>query len=70
MGQVCSVKKKMCGVLFCQTIWCCSFLFMYQGKWEVTVKWNQSGLSEDYDLCFPLYCSVHLRVGIEPCTSG
>ena len=42
-----------------QAIWCCSFLFVYQGNWEVTGKWNWSGSSEDYDSCFALYCSVH-----------
>ena len=44
MGQVCLVKKdkKTCGVLLCQAIWCCSFLFMYQEKWKVTGKWKQN----------------------------
>ena len=62
-------QRKMCGVPLCQAIWSCSFLCMYQGKWEVTEKWNWSGYSEDYDSCFGLYCSVHLRVGIKHSTS-
>ena len=58
-------QRKMCGVPLCQAIWSCSFLCMYQGKWEVTEKWNWSGYSEDYDSRFGLYCSVHLRVGVK-----
>ena len=42
-----------------EAIWCCSFLFMYWEKWEVTGKWNQSGSSEDYDSLFSLnYCCI------------
>ena len=49
----------MRGAPLCQAIWCCSFLGICQGKWEVTEKWHRSGSSEDHDSRFTLYCSVH-----------
>ena len=62
--------KKTRGAPLCQAIWCCSFLFMYRGKWEVTGRWKRSGYIEDYDSRFVLYCSVHLWASIEHCKSG
>ena len=73
MGRVCSVKRKKRktrGAPLHQAIWCCSFLYMYQGKGKVTKKWNRSGYTEDHDSRFALYCFVHLRAGIEHCTNG
>ena len=60
MGRVCSIKqktKKNAQSAIVPDYY--SVLFSF--AWEVTKKYNSSGSSEDYHLCFVLYCSVHLR---------